>query len=108
VELATARMNRRQLLSLFVAAPLAALVDPERLLWVPGAKLISVGWASGVTSLKVGDTVTIRKPLRFHSQAFVLSYPALNVRSSDMPSGSKGMVRGDSVAAQPAACCPLP
>jgi hypothetical protein len=35
-------MTRRSLLSLFAAAPLVAAIDPEKLLWVPGRKLISI------------------------------------------------------------------
>jgi hypothetical protein len=35
-------MTRRALFRLFAAAPLAAVVDPEKLLWTPGAKLISI------------------------------------------------------------------
>lgn len=35
-------MTRRALFRLFAAAPIAAVVDPEKLLWTPGKKLISI------------------------------------------------------------------
>ena len=35
-------MNRRNFLSTFATAAAALVLDPERLLWVPGKKLISV------------------------------------------------------------------
>lgn len=57
-------LNRRGFLSLFSAAAATAVVDPERLLWVPGRKSISIPkprvW-------KVGDTIQIKRPMRFDS-----------------------------------------
>ncbi len=43
-------LNRRGFLSLFGIGPATAVIDPERLIWVPGRKLISIPrplvWAS--------------------------------------------------------------
>lgn len=51
-------MNRRN----FIATLAAGLaLDPERLLWRPGAKLISIP-KSGV---KIGMPLTVRRPTRF-------------------------------------------
>lgn len=62
-------MNRRN----FLAALAAAALDPERLLWQPGAKLISIprpGRVINVTSfaaawpaLKIGDVIEIASVL---------------------------------------------
>lgn len=35
-------MNRRSFLQLFAAAAAGAIADPEKLLWTPGKKLISI------------------------------------------------------------------
>lgn len=73
-------MNRRGFLGALLGAGAMAL-DPDRLLWAPGKKLISVpksldfsreafttlvcdGWG-GASNLKIGDTIFIRKPSRF-------------------------------------------
>jgi hypothetical protein len=44
-------MNRRGFLSALFAAPVVAAVDPERLLWTPGQKLISIPSAVGGNQL---------------------------------------------------------
>ena len=56
-------MNRRGFLHALMGA---AVLDPERALWVPGAKTISIskpktaiGWA-GPQWLKVGDVITFQ------------------------------------------------
>lgn len=59
-------MNRRGFLGAITAALGGAVLDPERALWVPGAKLISIpapralvttGWGPTV-SFGVGDIIT--------------------------------------------------
>ena len=59
-------MNRRNFLSALIAAGTAAAVDPERLLWTPGRKLISIpkpplveDWTVQLRRLKRGDVFTI-------------------------------------------------
>lgn len=56
-------LTRRGLLGLLGAAAL----DPERLLWVPGSKLISVPRRVGPWTFgpMVGDTILVRRPIRF-------------------------------------------
>lgn len=51
-------MNRRGFLSLFGAVAAAAALDPERLLWVPGAKVISIPKPRVIT-FEPGDIITI-------------------------------------------------
>jgi hypothetical protein len=81
-------MNRRGFLSALIAAGTAAAIDPEKLLWEPGRKLISIpkpgpmivsdGWASDfVGKLRIGDKFTIPgfyavNPLKFH-QLFIVT-----------------------------------
>lgn len=48
-------MNRRGFLGVFVAAVAGATLDPEKLLWRPGAKLISIPKPA---FLAVGDILT--------------------------------------------------
>ena len=55
-------MNRRGFLSTLAAG---LVLDPEQLLWKPGAKLISIPRPR----LKIGDTLTFRKPARFVTQS---------------------------------------
>lgn len=55
-------MQRRSFMSTMLAA---AILDPERLLWVRGKKLVSIPTkvvrsGSHVLSLKIGDLVTVR------------------------------------------------
>jgi hypothetical protein len=63
-------MNRRGFLSALIAAGTAAAIDPEKLLWEPGRKLISIpkpgpmivsdGWASDRAALlRTGDIFTV-------------------------------------------------
>jgi hypothetical protein len=57
-------MNRRGFLGALFGSAGALVVDPERALWTPGAKLISIprrtaaGWAS-TALIKPGDVFTI-------------------------------------------------
>lgn len=59
-------MNRRGFLSALTAFAAAATLDPERALWVRGAKTISIpkpapnsGWGKASFDLKQGDVFTI-------------------------------------------------
>jgi hypothetical protein len=88
-------MNRRGFLSALGVALAGATLDPERALWVPGAKLISIPpptrFVSGASvmaawrkelerdandfdfrmmaacgvRIRIGDTIYVRRPLRF-------------------------------------------
>lgn len=64
-------MNRRSFLTTLAAA---FALDPERALWVPGKKLISIpkprltGWPASSETLKPGDIFTVR---RVHGGAWV-------------------------------------
>lgn len=57
-------MNRRRFLSLFGAAAAGAVLDPERLLWVPGAKTIVLppagGWIVSPTPIMLGEVYASR------------------------------------------------
>jgi hypothetical protein len=59
-------MNRRGFLSALIGTGLSAAIDPERLLWEPGKKLISIPppkltpiIATPWPPFKIGDTITI-------------------------------------------------
>ncbi len=55
-------MNRRG----FLAALIGGLaLDPERALWIPGRKLISI--PKPRNRYKLGDTILVRKPTRFYT-----------------------------------------
>lgn len=51
-------LTRRALLSMLAAAAAAAVADPERLLWVPGRKLISIPPAPKAIYLRVNTSYT--------------------------------------------------
>jgi hypothetical protein len=68
-------VNRRGFLSALIAAGTAAAIDPEKLLWAPGRKLISIpkprpslitdGWVnSPISRLRLGDMITYRVDTR--------------------------------------------
>lgn len=67
MELAGTDMNRRGFFAAFAAIAAAATLDPERLLWVPGRKLISIPSVFDLSpvvitawrgAFRVGDVVT--------------------------------------------------
>ncbi len=62
-------MNRRGFLGALLGTAAGLALDPEKLLWVPGKKLISIPkpvvTTLGTYRIKIGDTILIRKPLRF-------------------------------------------
>lgn len=69
-------INRRGFLSLFGAAAATAAIDPERLLWVPGAKVISVPRVIRIDrSMRLGDTLFVRIPMRFTARQGPAYYP---------------------------------
>lgn len=70
-------MNRRGFLATLAAAFVAP--DPERLLWVPGARLISVPAPSVAYSYKEGGHVLIRLPQRYEVYGGGLFSPTINV-----------------------------
>jgi hypothetical protein len=73
-------MDRRGFLGALFGA---AVLDPERLLWVPGQKMISIPAPRMVTpddALKaVNDLISLwaGEPLTFHPSAFLLQWPPL-------------------------------
>lgn len=63
-------MTRRGFLGSLAVAASAFALDPERALWVPGAKTISIPRPASVRltrgpEFKIGDTIMIRRPVRF-------------------------------------------
>ncbi len=54
-------MNRRLFLASLIGSASAAIIDPDRLLWVPGRKLISIPKPLVIPAnlLNVGDVITI-------------------------------------------------
>lgn len=48
-------MNRRGFLSALISAGVAAAADPERLLWTPGKKLISIPAPQPIEILRIPD-----------------------------------------------------
>lgn len=81
-----AKVTRRSLLSLFAVAPLVAAVDPEKRLWVPGKKLVSIPAIAAVSlprgfkeallydmALRLGTG----NQIQFHRNAFALIAPTL-------------------------------
>lgn len=58
-------IGRRGFLGAIAAAVAGAQLDPERLLWVPGKKLISVPRFTAPAGFRIGDTIMIRKPTLF-------------------------------------------
>ena len=76
-------MNRRGFLSALVSAGLSAAIDPEKLLWEPGKKLISIPAPVCPDPLAIRFITRysldhLRNDLVFHRVAFVLSYPAIH------------------------------
>lgn len=71
-------MNRRNFLATLAGT---LTLDPERLLWRPGVKLISIPKAAiPIERDLVGFSELYIKriePLRFHPQAFALIWPAI-------------------------------
>jgi hypothetical protein len=54
-------VNRRGFLSALIAAGTAAAIDPEKLLWEPGRKLISIPKPRRIVNgFRVGDIVTFQ------------------------------------------------
>ncbi len=62
-------MNRRGFLGALIGAVGGLTLDSERLLWVPGKKLISIPspiiTTLGTYRAKIGDTVIVRMPMKF-------------------------------------------
>lgn len=68
-------MNRRSFLGAIAAAVAGAKLDPERALWVPGRKLISIPRRR----IMIGDTITVKRPIRFARDAYAIVTPPLNL-----------------------------
>jgi hypothetical protein len=66
-------MTSRRAFFAQLAGAAAIALDPERALWVPGAKMISI------PRRKIGETITIKRPMRiaFHRDAFAMVVPPL-------------------------------
>ena len=62
-------MNRRAFFVSLAALASTGALDPERLLWVPGRKLISIPKPA---QFRVGDVILVRLPARF-----LVRYPPL-------------------------------
>ncbi len=69
-------LNRRGFFSTLAAVAATAALDPERLLWLPGKKLISIPAAITVSGewtppmrFEVGDVITIGK----HPQTYIVT-----------------------------------
>lgn len=56
-------MNRRTFLGLAAAASAALALDPERLLWVPGAKTIFLPPERSVVLAEIGDVEAVKAAL---------------------------------------------
>lgn len=75
-------MNRRAFLEA-IAGAIAA--DPERLLWRPGAKLISIPRPQLYDEramIRYVTLATMRDVLQFHPNCFVLNYPRIGDRDT--------------------------
>jgi len=73
-------MSRRAVLRAFLAAAPAMLLDPERLLWVPGERTIFVppvaGWAS-MTDRTTGIAVRFVRHFEANRDPFLLRFDML-------------------------------
>lgn len=81
-------MNRRGFLRGLIAAGAAAIsVDPDRLLWVPGKRLISIPkpMPPPVPRNRIGDTIKVRLPMRYVGRCGEpLNLPALPMHIPSM------------------------
>lgn len=67
--------SRRAFLASLAGAAAIAAADPERLVWTPGRRLISI------PRRKIGETIIVKRPVRFafHRDAFALVAPPMPI-----------------------------
>ncbi len=82
-------LNRRGFFSTLAAVAATAALDPERLLWIPGKRLISIpepvfhGWATP-EFFSLGDIITFdRDPTRYVVTAAGRSFDDIRFRYAD-------------------------
>lgn len=78
--------NRRGFLGMLAAAIAGATLDPERLLWEPGKKLISI--AAPRELRIVGETIHVRKRMRIVGETILV-----RKRMRFLPTGELGVFR---------------